>query len=395
MSQASQKAAPAVKGPDAEQNFRFYDNRQKYLMFVNTCSEKWAVANRVAVELKSIHPKPPAIRIFDAGVGDGTVLTRVMRSMHQDHELVPFYIAGKEISLEDVRLALEKMSDRFAEHPATVLVLTNMNYSAAPWMEPLKAEEVGRTVWKEVALKGKTAAEFDREVADLQPWLAENWGASPNPKTGNPQYDQPVVLVIYREDSRYMLNPIIPRRGEVRADYDLVIASQPFRARASAKFKGSKVLAPLARSLAPGGRLIGIHSCGDDPALEIVQKVWPDENPFKTSGRKELLAATQEALGEEAKNFKFEPYSDSRSIFRYGMHTMPGEIDSDEASIGTSTLLAAWNDATYVCQIEDERIGEVMTSDIYLKATREVLKKYDGLWFNDETYVISRKSDYS
>ena len=27
-----------------EQNFRFYDNRQKYLMFVNTCSEKWVVA---------------------------------------------------------------------------------------------------------------------------------------------------------------------------------------------------------------------------------------------------------------------------------------------------------------------------------------------------------------
>src|SRR5690606_24231147 len=114
-----------------------------------------------------------------------------------------------------------------------------------------------------------------------------------------------------------------------------------------------------------------------------------------TSGRRELLAATQEALGGEAANYNFEAFSDVRSIFRYGMHTMPGEIDSDESSIGTSTLLAAWNDATYVCQIEDERIAEVMTSDVYLKATREVLKKYDGLWFNDETYVISRKRDYS
>ena len=32
-------------------NFRFYDNRQKYLMFVNTCSEKWVIAQRVAKEL--------------------------------------------------------------------------------------------------------------------------------------------------------------------------------------------------------------------------------------------------------------------------------------------------------------------------------------------------------
>ena len=63
--------------------FRFFDNRQKYLLFVNTCSEKWVVAQRVAMELGNIYPRPPALRIFDAGVGDGTVLTRVMRAMHQ------------------------------------------------------------------------------------------------------------------------------------------------------------------------------------------------------------------------------------------------------------------------------------------------------------------------
>ena len=33
---------------DPQRNFRFFDNRQKYLLFVNTCSEKWVVANRVA-----------------------------------------------------------------------------------------------------------------------------------------------------------------------------------------------------------------------------------------------------------------------------------------------------------------------------------------------------------
>ncbi|MBI2320275.1 MAG: hypothetical protein HYU75_25550, partial [Betaproteobacteria bacterium] len=63
-------------------NFRFYDNRQKYLLFVTTCSEKWVVADRVAMELANIHPRPPAVRVFDAGVGDGTVLTRAMRAMH-------------------------------------------------------------------------------------------------------------------------------------------------------------------------------------------------------------------------------------------------------------------------------------------------------------------------
>src|SRR5262249_29465511 len=59
-------------GGDPEGNFRFYDNRQKYLMFVHTCSEKWVVASRVAKELENIAPRPPAVRLFDAGVGDGT-----------------------------------------------------------------------------------------------------------------------------------------------------------------------------------------------------------------------------------------------------------------------------------------------------------------------------------
>ena len=74
-------ALEAVAG--AGSNFRFYDNRQKYLMFVNTCSEKWVIAQRLAKELETLAPQPPALRFFDAGVGDGTVLARVLRSMHR------------------------------------------------------------------------------------------------------------------------------------------------------------------------------------------------------------------------------------------------------------------------------------------------------------------------
>ena len=148
--------------PDPEQNFRFYDNRQKYLMFVNTCSEKWVIAGRVSAELNEIHPVPPAIRIFDAGVGDGTVLARVMRTMHRRFEWMPFYVVGKEISLEDVRLALEKMPDRFMEHPATVLVMTNMYYSEAPWLRPNSLAAASGLLWHELALTGNTAGQFER-----------------------------------------------------------------------------------------------------------------------------------------------------------------------------------------------------------------------------------------
>ena len=73
--------------------FRFYDNRQKYLAFVNTCNEKATVARRAAQELSQLRPQPPALRIFDAGMGDATVLSRLMGSAHRDFPTVP--LAGR------------------------------------------------------------------------------------------------------------------------------------------------------------------------------------------------------------------------------------------------------------------------------------------------------------
>jgi hypothetical protein len=70
------------------------------------------------------------------------------------------------------------------------------------------------------------------------------------------------------------------------------------------------------------------------------------------------------------------------------MHTLPTEISE---AIGTSTLFAAWNAAIYVGQIEDERLDPVVSSGEYLDATAEVLQKHNGIWFNDETFVISKK----
>lgn len=381
----SAPAAPAEGSP--ARNFRFFDNRQKYLLFVNTCSEKEVIARRVGMELASIHPRPPAVRVFDAGMGDGTVLTRVMREMHRRLPTLPFYLVGKEVSLEDVRLSLAKMADRFFEHPATVLVVTNMYYSEAPWLAPKALAAATSLLWHEVALSGTTAHEFSEQIAALEPFLSTHWQARHSPKTGNPVYERPVALVLYREDFRFLLHDVIPQQGRARADYDLVIASQPYRARVPAEFKAQRVIAPLVRALGPGGRLLGIHSCGNDPGLEVVRKVWPGEDPFQTS-RHDVLRAVRAELGRDARHYNFNAYADARAQFRYDMHTLPTEVS---ASIGTSTLFAAWNAAVYVAQIDDERLGKVIGERKYLEATRDVLQAHGGLWFMDESYVVSRK----
>jgi hypothetical protein len=369
------------------QHFRFFDNREKYLLFVTTCSEKWVVAERVGLELKHLQPVPPALRVFDAGMGDATVLSQVMRQLHHRFPTIPFLIVGKESSQEDVRISLEKMADRFYEHPQTVLVVTNLYYAEAPWLYPRTAAMQAKLNWWDVPLQGASAYEFDRQIKDLQAHLRHGWQTTTSKRTGNPLYVTPSVLILYRADHKFVLEPLIPQQGQQDHRYDLVIASQPFRARLSAEIKVRNVLAPLASSLAPGGRMITVQSTGKDPGMEIIRKLWPDENPFQTP-RQVLLKELRAQLRDRHADLRYHHHSDQRAEFAYAMHMQPTEISS---TIGTSTLLAAWNAAIYVAQIEDDRLHQAMSRGDYLRATQEVLRKHNALWFTDESFVVTRQ----
>ncbi len=147
-----------------------------------------------------------------------------------------------------------------------------------------------------------------------------------------------------------------------------------------------KILAPLARSLGIGGRMVVVQSTGLDPGMEIIRQVWPNEDPFQTP-RHTLITALRDALNTNGSDFSFDGFSDDRSLFTYHMHALPEEIGSN---IGTSTLLAAWNAAVYVAQIEDDRLTEVLQHGHYLDATRKVIHRHGGLWFQDESFVVVR-----
>jgi len=386
---ATLRSAIHAAGP--EQNFRFYDNRQKYLMFVNTSSEKHLVADRALEQLSFSQPAPPAIRMIDGGAGDGTALARLLRGAHRRYPWLPFYVVAKEISIENVRLMLEKMPDRFQEHPATVLVVTNLPYVDAPWLTPASPVEASAMVWREMALEGTTAGDFEEAIAGLQPFLEQNWQVQVSSRSGHPVNRTPAVLVLYRRDQQFALDSVLPRRGAARADFDFALLSQPYRARAPLEFKAEKIVAPLVRALRPSGRLMGVHSHGNDPGMEIVHAIWPGENPF-TTDRTTLMRAVERALGPSARHYRFHDLPDGEALFRYHIRTLSTELDP-QAEIGSSTLIAAWNAASYVAQIEDSRLSAVMGGDHYFSATRAVLRKHRALWFNNETYIISRRAE--
>ena len=257
-----------------DQPFRFYDNRQKYLTFVYTCNEKKMIAERVTRELQHINPQPPGFRLFDAGTGDGLVLSEVMRSMHNKFPTVPVYISGKEISDVNVRSCLEKMPDRFCEHPATVLVISNMRYNEAPALSPSDVWAAAALNWHEVPLLGNSSFEFAYQIKELEKTLKESWQTRRSETTENPLPVRPSVLILYRKDYHMLLDNLIPRPNDKTIKHDLIIASHPWRARESAKVKVKNILAPLSQSLATGGRLLVTQAYGDDPGHEILTEEW-------------------------------------------------------------------------------------------------------------------------
>ena len=378
---SSEQTAAEQSSP--EHPFRFYDNREKYLLFVTTTNEKDRIAQRIGRELELLSPSPPALRVFDAGMGDATVLHQVLEEMHHRYPTIPFVVVGKEISMEDTRLSLMKLHTRFAEHPETVVIVTNMYYREAPWLRPSAGRQVK---WHDIALDGSTAHEFGRQLRDLGDLVADGWQTELSPTTGNPLYVDPTVLVLYRQDHAFALEHLIPKGGELEGNYDLVIAAQPYRSRASASFKVDKVLAPLAEALAPGGRMVVVQATGRDPGMDIIRAIWPGEEPF-TSPRRAII----DRLNESALPIRIESDDDADSLFTYGLHHLP---QHSESSIGTSMLIAAWNAAVYVAQVDDERTSDVMRSGAaYIDATEQALEQHDGLWFENESFVVVREAN--
>jgi hypothetical protein len=308
----------------------------------------------------------------------------VLRDLHHRMPTVPFLVVGKEISREDVRITADKLADRFYEHPQMVVVITNMFYSEAPGLYPNRAEAQGRLNWREVALTGNSAHEFDAQIKAQHGFVTDGWQTTASPATGNPMYVTPSVLVLYRADQRFVLDPVIPRQGQGAHAYDMIIVSQPYRARSSAALKVKNVLAPLARALAPGGRMITVQSTGRDPGMEIIRSVWPDEDPFQTP-RDMLMETMRASLETEMPDLAYDDMAEAE--FRYHLQLAPDEAVNN---IGTSTMLAAWNAAIYVAQIEDDRLNQAMSQGHYLEATQRILAEHGGLWFRNECFTVSR-----
>ena len=368
-------------------SFAFHEQRQRFHVFANTTNESWALADRLSGDLAALQPDGGGIRIFYAPMDNGVALTRMLRAVHAHFPDEPVLVVVKGRSLEDLRNTMGRMVDRLAEHPKLVLVMTNMYLREAVNLEKQAPDNPKDIVWRDIALEGSRSYDFQIQVAEQYGELAKEWLVKQG-EYAQPVYECPSVVAIYRRDSSSATESILPRKGGQEMRYDYGVLNRPYLHTHTMKFRTDFVLKPLAERLAPGGRMAVVQSCGQDPAHEIVDKMWPGI-PVPVVSRHNIIREFRRALGAGRAGITFGGLTDARSLYRFDMHTLPV---FEGREIGASSLSSAWNNAVYYAQVKEELIQSALDEGSrHLEVTRDVLVRNGGLWFVNEMFSATRK----
>lgn len=369
---------------------QFWDTRDRYRAFCALTTEKRNTGNAIVdqlfsstYQLKSIcsSATPTPIFIYDAGMGDGKILNKVLKGMHALYPNNPFVVVAKEVSTEDISAALEILGERFIEHPETLLCLTrkpfaNINHSVLNINESLTSNRCN--VWKNIILPGTNVLHVDRHLEFLSAFISESGIWSGNSKQNN-------EITICRNDKFLMFKEIIKNSiqngRESGCYYDAIIASQPFRNRASATFKCEKILIPLAQALKPGGSLIVVHSTGDCPAMKIFPSLAKEAFPVST----QKLIDTFTRMEDRAE----EDYSFSRPVsVNYEMNIHSISHQDDKCYISTSFANSVWKTIAYVAQLGEQESSQKWNEEANIYQT---ITAISDIWFSNDLFTITRK----
>jgi len=339
----SKSTIAAIRGRRAARQpagaeFPLYDNRQNYCCS-STPVRRMGDCRPRRQGTRADRAKQPAIRFFDAGVGDGTIAARVMRQMHRRFERHPSTSPARRSASRTSACSSTKC------RPAVRTSETVLAITTSPTVTPLAAPRK-RGGAAPAGVEGSCAHRhdhrgFEQQIQALQPFLA-NTGPPAERNDREHGAETPTVLVLYREDCRFLLDHVIPRQDRPCADFDLALAKPAVPLRAQVDFKAQKRARAACGSLRAGGRLLRIHSAGNDPESRSSDACGP-ERIRSSPPRHEIVEATRarwarkRGLYLRSASRRAGPCSATRCT------RCPTSSTGKAPRSALSTLLAAWN----------------------------------------------------
>ena len=356
---------------------RFYDSRLSYLSFVQNTNEKKIISKKIYPYIEKL-PKKKVTRFLDAGIGDGTITSNIIKRFHDVHPNSLLLITGKEISFEDVFNSLIKFPDRFVEHPKLAITLTNMKFAELGLLSPTNKNLP--IIKKNIVLKGKNAYEFEQQLEKLDSFINKNWGFDID-DNGRTAYVRPCLINIYREDCKELIEKNIPKTHK-KNEYDFILASQAYRSRSLTKSKIANVIKPLACALKKNGTLIITHSAGNDSVTSILNNRFVKADLFPDDGRSILKFINQN------KSLNGNTYQFSKpKNYSYSFRKIPSEIVNQMSS---SSLDSKISNLFYIGQLSNDEKNLILDDQKKINKLKKLILNQDRIIFNNEIFSIKK-----
>ncbi|MDB4243775.1 hypothetical protein N9840_00135 [Gammaproteobacteria bacterium] len=358
---------------------RFFDNRLKYLSFIQNTDEKSKISEEIYPFIKKLPKNKTFIKILDAGTGDGTIKSNLIKSFHKYHPNTSLIITGKEISYEDLKNTLHKMSDRFIEHPNLMVTMTNVKFSEISQIGSLEKIKNKKVKAFNLILKNNNSFDFNDQITGLESFVKKYWGITID-KDGKTSYSHPCLIRIYRADYKRYLEPFIEKEDET-FNYDLIIASQAYRAASNVETKVNSVIKPLIKLLNRPGKLFITHSCGNDSVEKILRIAWKNKNPFPNKAKNLIEFLKKDNLDTD---YKYGFSKPKAYHFRY--KKVPDETISELFGHGVDSK---WENVLYAGQIPEKDINELNNKPSLVKKVKNAIMK-DEIFFKNELFIINK-----
>ena len=361
---------------------RFFDDRLKYLSFIQNTSEKKAISMKLYPHIAGMSQNKSYLRILDAGTGDGTIKSNVIKSFHRYHPYTSLLITGKEISYEDLKNTLEKMPDRFVEHPNLMVTMTNVKFAELGLIENSSKIKNKKVKEFNLALKSDNSFDFNSQITGsaLGNFIKKNWGIEIDNKSRT-SYSNPCIIRVYREDNEKHLKQFI-KNDYKNNNYDLIIASQAYRAASSVSVKVNNVIGPLMRLLNKSGKLIVTHSSGGDSVQKILKLAFKDREAFPNTAKDIVDYLKDNPVGENNKYIFAKPKN-----YFFNFKRAPDQTVTELFGHNTD---AKWANIVYVGQIPEKDLQGLEKNNRLYNKVKKAIDAAGEIHFKNEIFSIKK-----
>ena len=359
---------------------RFFDDRLKYLSFIQNTSEKKAISQKLYPHIASLSQNKSYLRVLDAGTGDGTIKSNVIKSFHRYHPYTSLLITGKEISYEDLKNTLEKMPDRFVEHPNLMITMTNVKFSELGVIETSKKIKNKRVKEFNLVLKSDNSFDFHSQITGnaLGNFIKKNWGIEIDSKSRT-SYSNPCMIRVYRKDHEKHFKQF-GNNDYKNNNYDLIIASQAYRAASPVSVKVKNVIGPLMRLLNKSGKLLVTHSSGGESIQKILKMAFKDKEAFPNTAKDIIDYLKNNPVGDNNRYTFAKPLS-----YFFNFKKAPDQTVTELFGHNTD---AKWANIVYVGQIPNR---DIQALEKNTRLHNKVMKTIDNageIQFKNEIFSI-------